>query len=401
MKKAAIILAIFIVVLVGLFYLIRNSIGDIRPVILPAAQNSQSSEESASPNTNKTSPKTSNLPLQLSNGLAFAVFAENLGKARDLELSPGGTLLISTPNTNQIIALPDNDNDGQADENKVILENLNNPHGLAFYKGKLFVAEEKQVVRYSWNEEQLLAKKEKVLFDLPEGGRHTSRTLAFDSKGNLYVSIGSTCDVCYEKDERIGVMISDSEGTNPRLFAKGLRNAPFITINPKTDELWGTEMGRDFLGDNLPPDEINIIKEGKNYGWPICYGDNVHDVNFDTATYKDNPCEPNEKPTYNIPAHSAPLGLTFIKSDQFPQDWQGDLLVSYHGSWNSTKPVGYKVVRMDVEGNTIRSEEDFFTGFLQGAQTIGRPVDVLFDKEGNLFVSDDKAGRVYMIFQKE
>jgi glucose/arabinose dehydrogenase len=212
----------------------------------------------------------------------------------------------------------------------------------------------------------------------------------------MYVSLGSRCDVCFEDDPWIGAVISaTSEGKNAQVYSSGLRNAVFITINSETDKLWGTEMGRDFLGNNVPPDEINVLEKGKSYGWPVCYGDKVYDTNFgsQTAAY----CEKTVAPAYKIPAHSAPLGLTFINSDKFPESWQGDLLVSYHGSWNSSVPVGYKVVRLDVEGQNVTNETDFITGFIDGSQAAGRPVDLIFDEEGYLFLSDDKRGVVYIV----
>ena len=155
-------------------------------------------------------------------------------------------------------------------------------------------------------------------------------------------------------------------------------------------------MGRDYLGDNLPPEEINIIRDGANYGWPICYGNKIHDDKFDTNQYIRDPCEDSVSPIFEFPAHSAPLGLTFINSPQFLTDWQGDLLVAYHGSWNRSTPAGYKVVRMKVAGNTITGAEDFITGF---GQALARPVDLIFDSQGSLYISDDKAGVVYKIIK--
>jgi glucose/arabinose dehydrogenase len=215
----------------------------------------------------------------------------------------------------------------------------------------------------------------------------------------MYISIGSTCNVCNETPKIGGSLwISNSEGIKPQIFATGLRNAPFLTINPVTKELWATEMGRDFLGDNLPPDEINIIKKDKNYGWPLCYGNKIHDTNFDKKA--SNPCINTEPPLFEIPAHSAPLGIVFVDSSQFPSDWQGDLLVAYHGSWNRSTASGYKVVHMKVRGNSIVSAEDFLTGFLEGTDkdlSKARPVDLLFDKQGNLYISDDKGGNIFII----
>lgn len=337
----------------------------------------------------------------------ISIFAENIENARDLELSPGGTLLVSSPSDGKVFALPDRNNDGIADEVKVILEGQSGPHGLAFYKEKLFVVDQNKVVLYKWDENLLMAKEEKVLFELPGGGGHDRYTISFNKKGNMFVSLGSTCNVCREKHPwRATVIITNENGDNPQFFAKGLRNAPFITVNPQTGELWGTEMGRDFLGDNKPPDEINIIRAEKNYGWPICYGNKIHDTNFDPTTASGQSCRNTEAPIFEIAAHSAPLGLTFIDSEQFPKSWQGDLLVAYHGSWNRSTPIGYKVVRMDVLGNKILAEEDFITGFLPknalvGQQANGRPVDLIFDKKGNLYISDDKKGAIYIISKKQ
>lgn len=220
-----------------------------------------------------------------------------------------------------------------------------------------------------------------------------------DKEGRIYVAIGSTCDTCFEKNPYLAsVIVTDRDGKNTRVYAKGLRNATFIAVNPKTDEVWVTEMGRDFLGDDAPPDEIDVLKDGGDYGWPVCYGDKVYDNQFNQL----NPayCDKTISPIYKIQAHSAPLGLTFINSPQFPSDWQGDLLVAYHGSWNRSVPVGYKVVRLHVNGDTVVSESDFLTGFLQGSTALGRPVDVTFDEQGSLYISDDKSGAVYKIVKK-
>ena len=391
------------VAIIGLFlagvWIVRKKVGDVRPALLPPKEDITKIQDKQSVG------ETPEFPLKLPEEFKVGIFAQGLGNARDLEFSTGGVLLVSIPASGKIVALPDKDQNGVADEVRDVVLRLDRPHGIAFYKDKLFIAEETRIVRYKWDENTLTAAQDKVLFSLPKGDRHFTRTISFNQKGQMFVSIGSTCDVCFEKNEWLAaVIVSDGEGTNPRLWAKGLRNSVFITVNSKTNELWGTEMGRDGLGDNLPPDEINIIRDGnpsagsgpRDYGWPICYGNRIPDTNFQKGT----PCEATEAPVYEIPAHSAPLGLTFVNSSQFPKEWQGDLLVSYHGSWNRSIPIGYKVVRLDVDGNNVRGEEDFLSGFLSGSQALGRPVDLIFDSQGSLYISDDKAGVVYKVIKE-
>lgn len=405
------VILIMLTLIVAAAVLIKLKVGDLRPAILPPKQDISKIIEK------QKAGETVSFPLNLPNNFQIGVFAKNLGQARDLEFTSDGTLIVSIPSKGVVVALPDKNNDGVADEVKEVLTNLDKPHGLAFNNGKLFVAEETQVVRYNWNQNKLTVTQDKILFNLPAGGRHFTRTIAFAKNGQMFVSIGSSCDVCFEKHPYLAaVIVSDADGNNPRLWAKGLRNAVFITVNPQTDELWGTEMGRDFLGDNLPPDEINIIKDGnsstnsgpREYGWPLCYGNRIHDTNFDKNLYIQTipqpPCGTTEPPVYEIAAHSAPLGLAFINSQQFPTEWQGDLLVALHGSWNRSTPIGYKVVRLDLKGNSVKGEDDFLSGFLEGASgpsgALGRPVDLIFDKVGSLYISDDKAGVIYKVIKK-
>lgn len=388
MKK--ILLVVFILLAIfTVFKISKSKIGDIRPAILP------SKGVTANKITNKVDAS-----IKLSENFQMGIFANDLGNIRDLQFSPNGTLLASVL-SGDIVALPDKDQDGKADEKKFVLSNLTKPHGIAFYNNFLYIAEEQKVVRYKWNEDQLSAEQDKVLFELPKGGNHVTRSLVFNKNGQMYVSIGSTCNVCNENHEWYAAVItSDSDGNNPLLFAKGLRNSVFLAIHPETDEIWSADMGRDFLGDTLPPEEVNIIQENRDYGWPGCYGDKVVDRYFNPSA-NNLACEGTESPVYKLPAHSAPLGLTFVNSSQFPQDWQGDLLIALHGSWNSSVPVGYKVVRLKVDGNKITGEEDFIAGFLpdNSLQARGRPVDLIFAKDGSLFLSDDKSGSVYKIIR--
>ena len=396
MKRKIIVfgLPIIIIVLIIVLWYIKNYVGDLRPVLLPPGEDLTEIIEK------QAVGDPVDFPLKVASGFKIGVFAKDLGAARDLQFSPGGTLLVSSKNSGTVYALPDKNKDGRADEKTEVLTGLDKPHGIAFYGEKIFVAELRKVSRYSWNEKTLAAKFEKKLFDLPYNGGHSTRSIVINSDGDLFVTIGSSCNVCVEKHPWLAaVIVSDVDGKTPKVFAKGLRNSVFIKLNPTTEELWGTEMGRDLLGDNLPAEEINIIREGKNYGWPTCYGNKVHDEKL-SHNHEVGECESTEAPIYEFQAHSAPLGLTFINSPQFPASWQGDLLVAYHGSWNRSTPTGYKIVRMNVSGNKITGEADFITRFLQGSNALGRLVDLEFDKAGSLYISDDKIGVIYKVVKE-
>ena len=237
------------------------------------------------------------------------------------------------------------------------------------------------------------------------------------SKDKLYISVGSSCNVCVETAtwKRATILESDPEGNYTAELAGGLRNSVFFTFHPTTKEMWATDMGRDNLGDELPPDEVNIIKAAepqdeygaKRYGWPFCYGDKIKDKSFNPAKVerKDIPqdCSKTYSPSIEIPAHSAPLGLAFIDNKNWPADWQHDLLVAYHGSWNRSEPRGYKIVRFELDetGNLLQSKnqdgKDFITGFYDDKNTLGRPVDLKFGPDGALYISDDQTGTIYRV----
>lgn len=350
------------------------------------------------------------LPFKLPAGFFIDIFAADLKNPRVMTFDPSGNLIVSIPQEGKVVVLPDQDQDGRADKTVVLADKLDRPHGLAFKDNKLYVAQVQSVTSFDYDSQTLQIRNPQKVLDLPAGGRHFTRTIGF--RGDiLYISVGSTCDVCEEKDLRAGTILAANINTGQsQIFAKGLRNSVFFTFHPQNGQIWATEMGRDFLGDNLPPDEINIVKEEKDYGWPYCYGNRVHDTDFDQKIYIQTvpqlPCGLTEAPVYEIAAHSAPLGLAFVNSALFPGDWQGDLLVAYHGSWNRSTPIGYKVVRLEKEGEKVQKEEDFITGFLpvsaagdQDLQTIGRPADLAFNSQGYLFVTDDKAGVVYRVWR--
>lgn len=296
---------------------------------------------------------------------------------------------------------PDEDQDGIADEVRPVITGLSNlPHGLAFYNGYLYLAEENKVSRYLYQGNGNVGAREVVVGNLPPnlpgGDDHVSRTIGFSSFDKMYLSAGSSCNVCEESNQgRAAITEYNPDGSGARVFADGLRNSVGFVFHPVTGEMWATENGRDYLGDDLPPDEINILRDGQHYGWPYCYGQRIPDPAFNNS----DRCATTRNSAHDMQAHSAPLGLRFIDSPQFPEDWQGDLLVAYDGSWNRSVPTGYKVVRLVVDGSDIVGEEDFIDGWLlSNGSSVGRPVDLIFGPEdGALYISNDKAGVIYRV----
>lgn len=345
-------------------------------------------------------------------GFSLTFFAKDLPSARVIEFDPSGRMLVSQTKSGKITVLTDADQDGVAEERKVLLEGLNNPHGMVFKCETetdcyLFVAESDKLTRYYYDLQSVEALEPELLVDLPYSSfdNHSTRSLLFlPSPGDntLLISIGSSCNVCQEKNNLYGTIMSYNLETGLlEHYATGLRNAVFMALNPVDGQVFATEMGRDLLGDDLPPDEINIVEEGSNYGWPICYGKNIHDTGFDKNTYIRPPCtEPFETPSFiDIQAHSAPLGLAFIPEEGWPEDYWYDILVAYHGSWNRSVPTGYKIARIKMNANgKYLGSEDFITGWLKGGnRKIGRPVDVKIFPGGVAYITDDLAGVVYKL----
>lgn len=352
-------------------------------------------------------PPSTSRTFSLPEGFAVSVYAGNVPGARDLAHDSSGTLVVSLTKSGRVVALPDSDGDRTADKVVDILTGLRGPHGIAFDGTRLYVAEEDVVQSYAYDPETFSATLPRTLASLPGGGGHSTRSIIFSNDGTqLLVSIGSSCNVCEEKDARRAEVLSiDIEAGvfgEPEEYSRGLRNMVFMATHPVTGAIWGTEMGRDLLGDDTPPDEINVLRLGGHYGWPYCYGKNIQDTTFEPA----NPgrCQKMDPSLIDIPAHSAPLGLAFVPEEGWPEEWWYDALVAYHGSWNRSTPTGYKIVRfpLDAEGNPEDAPVDFLTGFMDGTgAVIGRPVDILLEPGGVMYVSDDEAGRIYRISRSD
>lgn len=377
--------------------------------------------------------------LNIPEGFKVTIAAKNLSDPRVILFDIKDRMLISETKEGRVSILEGKDKNGDFETKRTLIDKLKSPHGLAIYTDDkkvtyLYIAETHQVARYPYdiNTGKITSMVGQNIVTLPADGRHFTRTIVFGSntrsvdligkkvfkglydKDKLYVSVGSSCDVCMEDSwKRAAILESDPEGTITAEFAGGLRNSVFFTFHPLTGEMWATEMGRDNLGDDLPPDEINIIKPAglehkfgaRRFGWPFCYGNKVKDETFKPEKIEriDIPtdCSKTDAPVIEIPAHSAPLGLVFIPiSSGWPKEWEGDLLVAFHGSWNKSEPTGYKIVRFKVDKNGKVSEiADFITGWLsQNKKNVyGRPVDLKFGSDGALYISDDQVGVIYRV----
>ena len=316
-----------------------------------------------------------------------------------MTVGPDGAIYVSQPVSNQISRLvlgPD----GTA-QPTVAVSGLNKPHGMAFHKGWFYIANTDGVVRVKLDASGKASGRPEQLNHYGTGGGHWTRSIVFGPDNKMYVSIGSSCNICVEKDStRATVMQFDEDGSHGRVFARGLRNAVGMAFNPVTHQLWVSQNERDNLKpehENLPPEEINIVRDGGDYGWPYCYGDRIPNPEFhDTGR-----CASTIAPALEMQAHSAPLSLTFLdNATQLPDSDRGDALVAFHGSWNRTTPTGAKVVRIRIQDNKPIGYDDFVTGWLAAnGKRWGRPVDVVVLKDGSLLISDDMSGEIIRIAQ--
>lgn len=338
--------------------------------------------------------------LSLPQGFQVSEFAK-VGGARFMALGPDGAVYVSRPGSGEVTRLVDADADGRAEEQVVAVSGLDRPHGLAFHKGYLYIANTDGVVRVRIGSGGVATTKPERVSSYSGGGGHWSRSIVFGPDSGLYVTIGSTCNLCVEKSpERAAVMRFDEDGRNGRVFSSGLRNAVGIAVNPVTNQIWVTQNERDNIPpdhEDLPPEEINILQDGGDYGWPYCYGNRLPSP--DREFHDPARCERTIPPALEMQAHSAPLGITFLdRASMFPAAWRGDALVAFHGSWNRSVPTGAKVVRVRVSGGKPVAYEDFITGWQSpNGRRWGRPVDVMVYKDGSLLISDDAAGAIYRV----
>lgn len=335
--------------------------------------------------------RTVNLP----DGFTIKIYAAGLNGPRSLDTDDAGNVYVTDKETGEVIILSDTNGNNIADEKAVVEEQLRNIHGIDWHNGNLYVGEEHQIIVYrNIKTDGTYDTKEVLVANLPAGAGHNTRTVKVGPDNKLYVSVGSSCNVCNENDKRRAAIVTyNIDGTGEEIFAEGLRNTVGFTF--RGGELWGVDNGRDLIGDNVPPEELNLIEKGNHYGWPYCYGEGIANPEYPD---RQDFCE-NEStfPKVEMMAHSAPLGLEFVPDTSEWTSFQGNVLIAFHGSWNRTEPTGYKLVMVDISGpEPVVS--DFATGWLEeNGQAWGRPVDVKFINDTTVLVTDDRAGAIYAI----
>lgn len=335
--------------------------------------------------------------ITLPDGFQLSVFADQLPEARSMALSAEGTLFVGNRDGDRVYALRDVDQDGRADSVYIVDTGLNTPNGVAVQDGALYVAEISRVLRYDNIGARLSDPPEPTVVTdaFPSDNSHGWKYIAFGPNDSLYVPVGAPCNICNEGDPYAAIHRLAPDGSGHTVVARGLRNTVGFDWHPETNNLWFTDNGRDWLGDDRPPDELNRLTDPpQHFGYPYVHGTDLLDPDFgdghDPANYT--------PPVQELGPHVAALGMTFYTGAQFPDEYQGQVFIAEHGSWNRSTKIGYRVTRVQLDSTgTATGYEPFATGWLRDGDNWGRPVDVLQTPDGALLVSDDQTGTIYRI----
>ena len=335
--------------------------------------------------------------LKLPPGFSVSVYADNVPNARSLALGEKGTVFVGTRSGGEVYALRDGSGKQKADEVITIARGLFMPNGVAFRDGSLYVAEVNRILRFDNIESDLRhpPKPVTVSDSFPKETHHGWKFIAFGPDGWLYVPVGAPCNVCEPDPERYAnIMRMKADGSNLEVYARGVRNSVGFDWDPETKELWFSDNGRDMLGDDIPPCELNHApKPGMHFGFPYCHAGDIADPEYGAK----RKCSEFTPPAQRLGAHVAPLGLRFYTGNMFPSEYRRRIFVAEHGSWNRSQKAGYRVMMATLRNNRVEKYEPFIEGWLQGQSNWGRPADVLVMPDGALLVSDDHAGVVYRV----
>ena len=339
--------------------------------------------------------------LRVPAGFKINKFAEGIGKPRILVSDGNGHIYASDREAGLVIMLTDANGDGVSDNVKTVAT-IKQVHGLAIHNGKMFMVAVNEAYVADLNPDGTLGIPKMIIDDLPDGGQHPNRTIAFGPDNKMYLSVGSTCNSCPEPNPENATMLrAEEDGSNRKIFAKGLRNTIGFGWHPQTSEFWGLDHGIDWLGDNEQKEEVNQIKQGADYGWPYIYGEgkyNPGDRPKGDTTYSQY-LQKTTLPAITYQAHSAPMSMSFYSGAMFPEEYRNDAFVAMRGSWNRSEPVGYKIVRLHFENGKPVRFDDFVTGFIVNNKKahFGRVVGVTVHKDGSLLFSDDTNGVIYRV----
>lgn len=334
--------------------------------------------------------------IELPPGFIIDIYAENVPGSRSLALSPQGTLFIGTRNEGKVYAVQDKDGDKRAETIITLAHGLNMPNGVAVKDGALFVAEVNRVLRYPDIEKNLHSPGTPQIVNdtFPTEKHHGWKFIGFGPDGRLYIPVGAPCNICQPDPPYASLLRMDEDGSNLKIFAKGIRNTVGFDWHPLTKELWFTDNGRDLMGDDLPPDELNHAPtESLHFGYPFRHGNTIVDPYFGQEI-GDTKVMP---PAIELAPHAAALGMRFYTGTMFPDQYRNHIFIAEHGSWNRKTPIGYRIMQVTLKENKATNYAVFAQGWLQGSKAWGRPVDLLVMADGSLLVSDDRAGVIYRI----
>ena len=344
-------------------------------------------------------------PWTVPSGFTISTFAENVRNARSLAIGPRGTVFVGSQYAGQVTAVIDSNNDHKADRVVLIAQGLDQPNGIAMRGGALYVATASRLLRYDDIERHLDAPPKPVVvrdsLPNPRTG-HAWKFIAFGPDGLLYMSVGSTCNVCMPDPRTASIVRMNPDGSDLEVFAEGVRNTVGFDWHPSSHELWFTDNGRDNLGDDVPNDELNVAwKSGLHFGFPYCHQGDVPDPEFGAQ----RGCSSFEPPVQKMGAHVAAIGMRFYTGNMFPARYKSAVIIAQHGSWNRSVPSGYRVMVAFTNGRRVIGYEPLVEGFLPGGSSarggrgaiqaaIGRPADVLQMPDGSILISDDTGNRL-------